>query len=175
MRAPPTISRSRRFSSRSLVSSSAWRNASKTFSRPSGFSRKSNAPARVASTASAMVPCPEIMITGASLSLAFSQRSRSTPAAVRKPHIQQVDVGALRIRLGLADRRTQADRSSPRAPESGAGFARYFLRRRLPRSRRWAIRLRSLPQLEPLETPRRPARREASEYRRRTRVRFSAR
>src|ERR1017187_8226565 len=45
--------------------SSAFLMASRTRSRLSGFSRKSKAPARVASTASAMVPCPEIMMAGA--------------------------------------------------------------------------------------------------------------
>ena len=56
--APPTSSRSRSFSCRRVACSRAFFTASSTRSRLSGFSRKSKAPARVASTASAMVPWP---------------------------------------------------------------------------------------------------------------------
>ena len=45
----------------------------------SGFSRKSKAPARVASTASAMVPWPEIMMAGAVVAVLLHRRSRSMP------------------------------------------------------------------------------------------------
>ena len=77
--APPTISRSRSFSCRRLPCSRAFFTASSTRSRPSGFSRKSNAPARVASTASAMVPCPEIITAGAEAPFCRAARSRSMP------------------------------------------------------------------------------------------------
>ena len=42
----------------------ALRTTSSTRSRSSGFSMKSNAPSRVASTAVAIVPCPEMTTTG---------------------------------------------------------------------------------------------------------------
>ena len=75
----PTSSRSRSFSRCRLACSSAFLSATSTFSRLSGFSRKSNAPARVASTASAIVPCPEIMMAGARLALCCTERRRSIP------------------------------------------------------------------------------------------------
>ena len=53
--------------------------ASSTRSRLSGFSRKSKAPARVASTASAMVPWPEIMMAGAVVPFCLTAFSRSMP------------------------------------------------------------------------------------------------
>ena len=77
--APPTSSRRRSFSARRLACSSAFLSASSTLSRLSGFSRKSKAPARVASTASAMVPWPEIMMAGAGLPFCRTERSRSMP------------------------------------------------------------------------------------------------
>ena len=55
----PTISLSRLFSSRRLVCVVAFLSTTSTRSRLNGFSRKSNAPLRVASTASAMVAWPE--------------------------------------------------------------------------------------------------------------------
>ena len=73
------LSRRRSFSRRRLACSSAFFRATSTFSRLSGFSRKSKAPARVASTASAIVPCPEIMIAGARVSFCWRERSRSMP------------------------------------------------------------------------------------------------
>ncbi len=77
--AAPTISRSRSFSSRSVECSMACFTASRTRSRLSGFSRKSKAPARVASTASAIVPCPEIMMAGAGPPFCRTTFSRSMP------------------------------------------------------------------------------------------------
>ncbi len=75
----PTNSRKRSFSRCKLACSSAFFSATSTLSRLSGFSRKSNAPARVASTASAIVPCPEIMMAGARLLLCCTERRRSIP------------------------------------------------------------------------------------------------
>jgi hypothetical protein len=46
----------------------------------SGLSRKSIAPDRIASTAVAVVPCPEIMTTGSVSSNACSLRSTSMPS-----------------------------------------------------------------------------------------------
>ena len=76
---PPTSSRSRSFSCRRLDCSRAFFTASSTRSRPSGFSRKSKAPARVASTASAMVPWPEIMMAGDAAPFCRTALSRSMP------------------------------------------------------------------------------------------------
>ena len=75
----PICSLRRRFSSRRERCSSAFETPSKTRSRASGFSRKSKAPARVASTASAIVPWPEIMITGALEPSWRRLRSKSIP------------------------------------------------------------------------------------------------
>jgi len=75
----PTNSRSRSFSCRRLLCSSAFFTATSTRSRLSGFSRKSKAPARVASTASAMVPWPEIMMAGEAPPFCRTTRSRSIP------------------------------------------------------------------------------------------------
>jgi hypothetical protein len=75
----PTSSRSRSFSCRRAACSTAFLSASNTRSRVSGFSRKSKAPARVASTASAMVPWPEIMMAGPPASHCRSQRRTSMP------------------------------------------------------------------------------------------------
>ena len=61
----------------------------------------------MASTASAMVPWPEIMMTGASTSLARSHADQVDAAAVRQTHVDQVRVGALRVGLALGDARTQ--------------------------------------------------------------------
>ncbi len=69
-----------RFSSRSRRCSMALRRTSSTRSRSSGFSMKSNAPSRVASTAVAIVPCPEIITTGRSGSLSRSLPSTSRPS-----------------------------------------------------------------------------------------------
>ncbi len=77
----PTSSRSRAFSCASAACSSAFFRTSSIRSRPSGFSRKSNAPARVAATASAMVACPEIMMTGAYGRWSATSGSRSMPLA----------------------------------------------------------------------------------------------
>ena len=54
------------FSLRSSAASSARRTASSSFAVDRGFSRKSYAPSRVASTAVSTVPWPDIMMTGAS-------------------------------------------------------------------------------------------------------------
>ena len=60
-------------SARAIVDSS--------FCRPIGFSRKSNAPILVASTAVSMVPCPDIITTGiVSWPLAAHSRSSVTPS-----------------------------------------------------------------------------------------------
>ena len=75
----PTSSRRRSFSCRSVKCSMAFFTASSTRSRLSGFSRKSKAPARVASTASAMVPWPEIITAGEPPLFCLSARSRSMP------------------------------------------------------------------------------------------------
>ena len=68
MRVVASDSRPRRavFSLASLRSWAALRTASSTRSRSSGFSMKSKAPRRVASTAVSMVPWPEIMTTSVS-------------------------------------------------------------------------------------------------------------
>ena len=71
-------------------------NDQQPWSRLSGFSRKSKAPARVASTASAIVPWPEIMITGARSSLCRKRTQQIDAVAVRQPDVQQVRVRALR-------------------------------------------------------------------------------
>ena len=99
----PAISRRRWFSSRSLDFSSACLRDSSTLSRLSGFSRKSKAPARVASTASAMVPWPEIISAGAATSLAAASapgRCRCRPAAGRRSGIRRA---VCEKRLGFGD------------------------------------------------------------------------
>ena len=53
------------FSLLNSAASSARRTASRSFAVDRGFSRKSYAPSRVASTAVSTVPWPDIMITGA--------------------------------------------------------------------------------------------------------------
>ena len=72
--------RSRRFSRCRRSVSTALRSASSTRSRCSGFSRKSNAPRRVASTAVAMSPCPLITTTGSSTPRSRNARSTSSPS-----------------------------------------------------------------------------------------------
>ena len=54
------------FSRRSCAASRARRTASRSLAVDSGFSRKSYAPSRVASTAVSIVPWPDIMMTGGS-------------------------------------------------------------------------------------------------------------
>ena len=95
--APPTSSRRRSFSCRRLACSMAFFTASRTRSRLSGFSRKSNAPARVASTASAMVPWPEIMMAGDGSAVLAHGLQQVDAVAVRQFHVEQVGVGAAGI------------------------------------------------------------------------------
>ena len=65
------------FSLLSSAASSARRTASSSFAVDRGFSRKSYAPSRVASTAVSTVPCPDIMMTGASSPVLLSDHSLS--------------------------------------------------------------------------------------------------
>ena len=77
---PPTIgtahgARSRRFSDSSERASAAFRSRISRRSSETGFSRKSYAPARVASTAASIVACPDIMMTrvsGVAARISFS-------------------------------------------------------------------------------------------------------
>ena len=69
-----------RFSSSSFFRSSALFVTISTFSSDRGFSRKSYAPSFVALTASSMFPCPEIIITGMSLSISLNFDSVSMPS-----------------------------------------------------------------------------------------------
>ena len=77
--ASPTSSRKRWFSRCRSDHSSAFLTTSSTRSRASGFSRKSNAPILVASTASATVPWPEIITAADRSSHWRTSRSRSMP------------------------------------------------------------------------------------------------
>ena len=131
---PPTSSRSRSFSCRRVACSMAFFTASSTRSRLSGFSRKSKAPARVASTASAMVPWPEIMMAGAAAPFCCTALQQVDAAAVGQLHVEQVGVGAAGVGMPGELRHATCRRSprSPRAPESCAGSGRYSLRH--PRS-----------------------------------------
>jgi hypothetical protein len=52
------------FSRRSWPASTAWPTTRRSLASDSGFSMKSHAPSRVASTAVSMLPWPEIMMTG---------------------------------------------------------------------------------------------------------------
>src|SRR5580692_531464 len=91
---PPSTSRSRgdsvasrpSISARSLCRLAApacWRNAARTLcskiSSSKGFSRKSTAPNRMASTASGTSPWPVMTITGTSMPSSRTRRSRSIP------------------------------------------------------------------------------------------------
>ncbi len=80
---------------------SAFFSASSTRSRLSGFSRKSKAPARVASSASAMVPCPEIMIVGRGRAVVLHHLQQVDAAAIGQLHVEHVGVGALRVGVAL--------------------------------------------------------------------------
>ena len=87
-----------------LACSSAFFSTSSSRSRPSGFSRKSKAPARVAATASAIVAWPEIMMTGRVRALLGDERQQVDPAGVRQAHVEQVRVG-VRARQAAAGTR----------------------------------------------------------------------
>ena len=70
----------------------------------SGFSRKSNAPRWVASTAVAMVPWPEIMTIWARASRSRSRLKRLEPVEPRHLHVEEDEV--------RAELRVDADRLS---------------------------------------------------------------
>ena len=72
--------RSLSFSARSWLRESAFAIETRIRSRCGGFSRKSTAPRRVASTAVAMSPCPEIMRTGGADSRATILSRTSSPS-----------------------------------------------------------------------------------------------
>ncbi len=69
-----------RFSVRRRRESTALRTSTSTRSVSSGFSRKSNAPSRVASTAVVMVPCPDITTIGVTSVRCVSRWSTSRPS-----------------------------------------------------------------------------------------------
>ncbi len=108
----PTMTRRPRSRSRWTLNSlasertrKALRTASTTRSREHGFSRKSKAPSRVASTAVAMVPWPEIMITGHCVSRARRRRRVSRPSMPGKR--------TSRITRSMRSRSASASASSP--------------------------------------------------------------
>ncbi len=83
------------FNAREIVVSS--------FCRPIGFSRKSNAPIFVASTAVSIVPCPDIMITGiVSWPLAPHSRSSVTPSVSGIQMSSSTSAGCCRARHARA-------------------------------------------------------------------------
>jgi hypothetical protein len=100
-----TCARSARFS----ASSRLWRTAlpmtSTVFSIESGFSTKSKAPNLLALTADSMLPCPEIMTTGAS-----TRRSRSR-ASVANPSMPGSQMSSTMTSYGA--RTTRSRQASP--------------------------------------------------------------
>ena len=110
--ASPTSSRKRWFSRCRSERSSAFFTTSSTRSRASGFSRKSNAPLRVASTASRMVPCPEIITAGVGSSACLQRSQHVDAVAVGQPDVEQVQVGARPASLGVKLRRRLAHRDA---------------------------------------------------------------
>jgi hypothetical protein len=75
-----TVARSSRFSISSRRCLTAFETTSTVLSSESGFSTKSNAPILIARTADSMLPCPEIMITGASTRRSWSFCSVASPS-----------------------------------------------------------------------------------------------
>ena len=78
------------FSRLSSAASSARRTASRSFAVESGFSRKSYAPSRVASTAVSIVPWPDIMMTGeAPVPVSDHSLSREMPSVSGHPDVEE--------------------------------------------------------------------------------------
>ena len=76
----PTRRRSCRFSSSSRASRSVFSTVSSSLSDEIGFSRKSDAPSRVARTAMSTVACPEIMMIGVATPSSRSSASMARPS-----------------------------------------------------------------------------------------------
>ena len=91
-----TCARSARFSASSRRCRTALPTTSTVLSSDSGFSTKSNAPSLIARTADSMLPCPEIITTGAS-----TRRSRSR-ASVARPSIPGSQMSSTMTSYGVA-------------------------------------------------------------------------
>ena len=123
-------SRSRR------ASLSALRTVMSTLSVVSGFSRKSQAPSLVASTAVASVALPDIIITGSSRLQLAQRLERGEAVHLGHGHVEQHAVE----RLGASPSPARCApsprprRCSPRARARGAGWSGCWARRRRSRS-----------------------------------------
>ncbi len=126
-----------------LPASSARSTVRSSLVSDSGFSTKSNAPRRVASTAVSTVPCPLIITTGQSkpcVSGPFAQQRDAV--RVRHPDVEQHEVGKARgargARLGRVGRRPRR-RNLPRSGSPAAARG-YRPRHRPPRFSHAVIR-----------------------------------
>ena len=128
----PTSSRKRWFSRWRSERSSAFLTTSSTRSRASGFSRKSKAPLRVASTASRMVPWPGDHHHRRGVVALADGAQQVDAVAVGQAHVEQVEIGAAgaALRLELRHRAADGHARSPRLRGSGAATGRCWARRR---------------------------------------------
>src|SRR5579885_1934993 len=131
MRAPPAISRRRRFSSRSFDSALASFSAINTFSRLRGFSRKSKAPARVASeaTRAGAFDFLERPLSREKVLMALKEANAESKLREENLRLREIAGGARMIGTGAAfqkvvEQATLAARSDARVlieGESGTG------------------------------------------------------